>query len=301
VSDPLAAINVNVSGTDYPATNNGDGTWTLADDSIAALLEGTYNVTVTATDAQLIEQLKMTGEMIAACYHVPGYKIGVGQMPTVNNTAALNQQYYDQCLQFLVEKMEARLDEGLELEPPFEVWLDLTGLLRMDPEARYKSHNEAIKGGWKSPNEARREEDMEPVAGGDTPYMQQQNYSLAALAERDSQNKEGDATGEVASLQSILEATAAGKLPLDTARATIAATFPLLSTEQIEAMIKPIEDFEPPAPPTPPEPEEPEDEEPEPEEPEDEEPEPEPEEPGEEAAALVEYLSKAFDSMEIAA
>ena len=55
----------------------------------------------------------------------------------------------------------------------------------MDPEARYKSHNEAIKGGWLAPNEARREEDMPDVDGGETPYMQQQNYSLAALARRD--------------------------------------------------------------------------------------------------------------------
>ncbi|MCH7312774.1 Ig-like domain-containing protein, partial [Acinetobacter sp. ANC 4805] len=34
----------------YVATNNGDGTWTLADNSLAALAEGSYSVTVTATD-----------------------------------------------------------------------------------------------------------------------------------------------------------------------------------------------------------------------------------------------------------
>ncbi|WP_336916795.1 Ig-like domain-containing protein, partial [Acinetobacter modestus] len=32
------------------ATNNGDGTWTLADNSLAALAEGSYTITVTATD-----------------------------------------------------------------------------------------------------------------------------------------------------------------------------------------------------------------------------------------------------------
>ena len=36
-----------------------------------------------------------------------------------------------------------------------------------------------------SPNEARAAENMQPVAGGDSPYLQQQNYSLAALAKRD--------------------------------------------------------------------------------------------------------------------
>ncbi|MDJ0927012.1 MAG: tandem-95 repeat protein, partial [Gammaproteobacteria bacterium] len=51
VSDPTATVQVTVNGTTYAATNNGDGTWTLADDTIApALAKGTYDVSVTATD-----------------------------------------------------------------------------------------------------------------------------------------------------------------------------------------------------------------------------------------------------------
>jgi HK97 family phage portal protein len=142
---------------------------------------------VTAADAQLIEQLKFTGEMICATFHVPPYKLGLGQMPTVNNVAALNQQYYDQALQPIVEKMELRLDEGLELLDGYETWLDESSLLRMDTPTRLDAHNKAIAGGWMSPNEARRAEQMPPVEGGDTPYLQQQNYSLAALAKRDAQ------------------------------------------------------------------------------------------------------------------
>lgn len=154
---------------------------------VAVLGNGmTYSpISVNPVDAQLIEQLKMTAEMVCACFHVPGYKIGVGQMPTVNNTAALNQQYYDQCLQIIMESMELRIDEGLELDAPYECWFDTAGLLRMDPAARYQSHNEAIKGGWKTPNEARAFEDLAPVAGGNSCYLQQQNYSLEALAKRD--------------------------------------------------------------------------------------------------------------------
>ena len=41
-----------MAGTTYPATNQGDGTWTLADDTITpALADGIYDVQVTATDA----------------------------------------------------------------------------------------------------------------------------------------------------------------------------------------------------------------------------------------------------------
>ena len=52
VDDPAATISVTVDGNLYAATNNGDGTWTLADNTISpALTEGTYDVAVSATDA----------------------------------------------------------------------------------------------------------------------------------------------------------------------------------------------------------------------------------------------------------
>ena len=158
---------------------------------VAVLGDGlTYApMSTTPDDAQLIEQLKMTAEMVCACFHVPPYKLGLGDMPTVNNVAALNQQYYDQCLQFLIEKMEARLDNGLELDGTnMQVWFDLSPLLRMDPQTRMTVKGQQIKDGWLSPNEARRDEELPPVDGGDTPYLQQQNFSLAALAKRDAQD-----------------------------------------------------------------------------------------------------------------
>ncbi|EPC5977913.1 BapA/Bap/LapF family large adhesin [Acinetobacter baumannii] len=50
IDDPTATVVVNVDGIDYPATNNGDGTWTLADNTLPALIDGPHTVTVTATD-----------------------------------------------------------------------------------------------------------------------------------------------------------------------------------------------------------------------------------------------------------
>jgi phage portal protein BeeE len=55
----------------------------------------------------------------------------------------------------------------------------------MDPSTRMDALNKAIGGGWLSPNEGRRQENLPPVEGGATPYLQQQNFSLAALAKRD--------------------------------------------------------------------------------------------------------------------
>ncbi|MGI2784573.1 Ig-like domain-containing protein, partial [Vibrio alginolyticus] len=50
VNDATANITVTVNGVDYSVTNNGDGSWTLADDTLASLADNSYTVTVTATD-----------------------------------------------------------------------------------------------------------------------------------------------------------------------------------------------------------------------------------------------------------
>ncbi|MFH3667230.1 Ig-like domain-containing protein, partial [Acinetobacter baumannii] len=61
VNDPTATVVVNVDGTDYPAVNNGDGTWTLADNTLPALTDGPHTITVTATDPAGVNRLKEQG------------------------------------------------------------------------------------------------------------------------------------------------------------------------------------------------------------------------------------------------
>lgn len=140
---------------------------------------------VRAVDAQLIEQFKWTADIVCSAFHVPPYMIGVGPAPSYNNIEALNQQYYSQCLQTLIESLELALDEGLELPPPYGVEFDLDALLRMDTATKVKAAVDGIGGGFLAPNEARAKFDLPPVDGGDSPMIQQQNFSLAALAERD--------------------------------------------------------------------------------------------------------------------
>ncbi|MEP4534175.1 MAG: Ig-like domain-containing protein [Cyclobacteriaceae bacterium] len=50
IDDPDATISVTVNEVGHAATNNGDGTWTLADNTLTALTEGEYETTVVATD-----------------------------------------------------------------------------------------------------------------------------------------------------------------------------------------------------------------------------------------------------------
>ncbi len=144
---------------------------------------------LTAQDSQLIEQLRWTAEVCCSVYHVPPYKVGVGQMPQYNNIQALNTEYYSQALQRHIEDIELCLDEGLGLSEPKEggkvlgTEFDLDNLLRMDAATQMEVLEKAS--GVMTIDEKRAKLDLAPVTGGASVYLQQQNFSLAALAKRD--------------------------------------------------------------------------------------------------------------------
>jgi len=138
---------------------------------------------MTAEDSQLVEQLKMSAEIVCSTFHVPKYKI-IGEPPSYNNIEALEQQYYSQALQHLIESIELCLKEGLELSENEAFEFDLDGLLRMDSATKVKTLKEGVLGAIYSPNEARKKMNLPKAVGGETPYLQQQNWSLADLARR---------------------------------------------------------------------------------------------------------------------
>lgn len=154
---------------------------------VAVLGDGlTYQpMTAKAVDSQLIEQLKWSAEVICSTYHVPPYKIGMGQQPTYNNIQALNVEYYSQCLQALIEAIEACLDEGLGLDGvSLGTEIDTDNLLRMDAATQIDVLEKAKS--VLTLDERRRRLEVAPMpVGGATVYMQQQDHSLEAIAARD--------------------------------------------------------------------------------------------------------------------
>jgi HK97 family phage portal protein len=146
-------------------------------------------MSVNAVDAQLIEQLKWTGETVCTCYHVPAYMAGIGPPPPYANVEPLMQQYYSQCLQALIVSLEAHLDFGIGLGPSFQndfgTEFDITDLIWMDSATKTKAADTSIRSGM-SPNEVRRRYyGLGPVDGGETPYLQEQNWPLPLLAARE--------------------------------------------------------------------------------------------------------------------
>ncbi|MBF7656241.1 phage portal protein, partial [Escherichia coli] len=146
-------------------------------------------------------QLKMTAEIVCSVFRVPAYKIGVGHPPSSDNVEALEQQYYSQCLQTLIESIELLLDEALETGENESTEFDVTTLLRMDSERRMKTLGDAVKNTLLTPNEARKRENLPPLAGGDALYLQQQNYSLEALSRRDAREDPFASAGKTVSAQ----------------------------------------------------------------------------------------------------
>ena len=146
-------------------------------------------MSMSATDAQLMEQSKMTAEQIAGSFGVPAYMLNLGTPPISNNVEAMAQLYYTQTLQVLIEDIELCLDEGLGLRSAgYHAEFDLDDLLRMDRASLVAAEAELVKAGIGAPNESRQRLNLPPVSGGDSPYMQQQQFSLEALAKRDEAN-----------------------------------------------------------------------------------------------------------------
>jgi HK97 family phage portal protein len=146
-------------------------------------------IATNAVDSELVKQLEMSALQICSSYHVPAYKVGVGAAPPYQTAELLNQVYYDSCLQTLIEAMEALLDDGLELDSvgqrSLRARFDIDNLLRMDHRTQVAAIADAVQAGVMAPNEGRQRLGLAPVTGGDSPFLQQQNYSLEALAKRD--------------------------------------------------------------------------------------------------------------------
>ena len=98
------------------------------------------------------------------------------------------QKYYSGALQSHWFQMELSLDDGMGLGKQFGnsygTEFDPDDLIWMDAAAKGKAAADSV--GTLSPNEIRKRFYLAgPTTGGESPMVQQQYYSLAALAKRD--------------------------------------------------------------------------------------------------------------------
>lgn len=152
-----------------------------------AVLGGEFKfnqLAMNAVDSQLVEQLRMTAEQVCSAFGVPPYLVDIGPAPPYT-WESLILKYHSQCIQSLCTNFEKAHDEGLELPKPFGTEFDIDDLIWMDTATRTAAAQSGVTSGL-SFNEVRKKYfGLGPVEGGESPLSQQQNYSIAALAERD--------------------------------------------------------------------------------------------------------------------
>lgn len=137
-----------------------------------------------SVDSQSKELAELSGEDICIAFGVPPWKVGIGTTPP-GDVESRQIAYYQDTLQWQKEDIEQTLDQGLEVDAGVYFELDPCSLYMMDSKGRSEVHKNLVGSGIMAPNEARMEWDLAPTKGGETPYLQQQNYALSALQARD--------------------------------------------------------------------------------------------------------------------
>jgi HK97 family phage portal protein len=138
-------------------------------------------ITLSAVDSQLIDLLRWGVSDVARVYRVPSFLLGDLDKVTYRNSETLMRAYYSGCLQYHIEALEARLDTAFNLASDVEIEFDIDAILRSDLDVRFTAYKEGIQSGFLTINEARAQEGLKKVDGGDEPMMQVQFAPLSTL------------------------------------------------------------------------------------------------------------------------
>lgn len=143
-------------------------------------------IAISASEAQMMEQLNASARTVCVAFNVHPDKIGLVDANAAVKISDRNETYFSDCLQSYVEARENLFDQEFDLESyGLEAFFDVEVLIRMDSASQMNRLKEGVGAAILTPNEARKKLGHKPLEGGDTVYMQQQNFSLEALSKRD--------------------------------------------------------------------------------------------------------------------
>jgi hypothetical protein len=138
----------------------------------AMLLPGMkYNATGTDPEkGQMLGTRVHQRREIAAVFRVPLHMVGDTEKASYASIEVQNLEFHQQAVQPWVTALEAEANRKLLLEvekPKLELKFNMDSRLRASTNERYDAHGKAITGGFMTPNEARRFENLPPLQGGD--------------------------------------------------------------------------------------------------------------------------------------
>jgi len=161
---------------------------------IAVLEAGTtwQAIGLTAEDSQFLQSREFSVREVARWFNIPPHKLRDMEDATFSNIEQQSIEYFTDTIQPWVTRWEQ--NASLQLLTPedrargFYVEFNVDGMLRGDSEKRSQFYDTMTQIGAMTINEVRAKENMDPVPGGDTPFVRLDTIPLA-LAEQFAQAK----------------------------------------------------------------------------------------------------------------
>lgn len=152
-------------------------------------------LTLSATDAQLLESRQWQVVDIARAFGVPPFMIGEMGKATYNNTENLGADFVKYTLAPHLKRIKDELNIKLFRTAQYFTEHNVDGLMRGDSKARSEFYKGALGGtqspGWMVPNEVRKLENLPPVEGGNKLYKPEPSAKPAdPTPENDPDDKE---------------------------------------------------------------------------------------------------------------
>jgi len=153
--------------------------------NIGVLSDGAewQQITMSAQDADIVQQHKMTIEDVARVFRVPLFMLGDMEKTTFSNVETLNRVFYSGALSFYLEHIEAALNILFNVKPNEYIQFDFEANLRTTYKERIEATTIGTKGGLFTINEARAKENLPAVDGGENVFIQQQMQTVKDRAE----------------------------------------------------------------------------------------------------------------------
>lgn len=135
-------------------------------------------ITVSAQDADLVLQHKMTVEDIARIFRVPMFMLGDLENSSFNNVESSMRFFYQSTLSFYLEHIESALNDLFMLPHGESIQFDFESNLRTNFAERIKGLSDGITGGIYKINEARKKEHLPEIQGGENVFIQNQMQTV---------------------------------------------------------------------------------------------------------------------------
>ena len=127
---------------------------------------------VSNNDSQFLESRKFQKSEIASIFRIPPHMINDLENATFTNIEHQYLAFSTDALTPYVHRFEQALNIALfEPETDHYVSFNMDAMLRGDTKNRYEANGTAIRDGWKTRNEVRKQEGLNPIDGLDDPIM----------------------------------------------------------------------------------------------------------------------------------